>query len=126
MPKSVRVNLSIPHQTYERYAEWARLTGMGVPALLLQQIVHQSAFVQRAVRTMNYKPRDGLPAAELGLVQAGDALAGVDSDIDEFIDSLDVEQAEKPQVSGSQASRGGKLTRQQRRQLQREERKSRG
>lgn len=64
MAKSVRVNLSIPHATYARYAEWARLTGSGVPALVLQQVVHQSAFVQRLIKTMNYEPRGDIRSVE--------------------------------------------------------------
>lgn len=62
MGKSVRINISLPHELHGVFAEVAQRTGVSVPQVLVNALAQQSAYARRWMATCDYRPRDVAPS----------------------------------------------------------------
>lgn len=108
MAKSVRIHLSVPQGVYAVFAEMGDLSGVGTAGAMVHALTLQSAYARRWIQTFNYEARD--PRG----TQIEDKAGVMYPAPDPFDPDLEEVQPDRTP-----------LTRQQRRQLEREERKRR-
>lgn len=111
MAKSTRINLSVPKPLYDVFVQMGELTGQGTAAAMVQALALQSAYARRWIQHFNFVPREARGS------QIEDR-AGV-------VGSIPPPAPFDPEFEDGGLHEKRPLTRQERRQLEREERKRR-